>query len=49
MSKSYIVTLQCEYEVEVEANSELEAERIAMDNFGSYEECVVLDIEECED
>lgn len=47
MSKTYIVTLQCEYEVEVEANSELEAERKAMDNFGGCEECIVLDIEEC--
>lgn len=48
MSKSYIVTLQCDYEVEVEADSELEAERKVMDNFGGYEECIVLDIEECE-
>lgn len=48
MSKSYIVTLQCDYEVEVEADSELEAERKVMDNFGGYKECIVLDIEECE-
>lgn len=47
MSKSYIVTLECEYEVEVEANSELEAERLAMDSISGYEECIVVDVEEC--